>query len=74
MAIRKVKRFIKKNPASALSVPAVLCFIQFITYAVEIYRSGVFDKAAMNQLLSSVDGFEAVCLAIIMLVLQDKKK
>ncbi len=74
MAIRKVKRFIKKNPASALSVPAILCFVQFIMNAIEIAETGVFDKNAMNQLLSSADGFEAVCLAIIMLVLKDKKK
>lgn len=72
--MRALREYIKTRPNHALSVPAFLCFIQFITNLVEIYESGVFDTKAMNQLLSSADGFEAVVLFFIMLALKNKKE
>ncbi len=69
-----IYEYIKNKPNHALSIPAVLCFIQFITSIFDILSTGVFDNNVLNQLLSSADGFEAVLLFIIMLALKSKTK
>ena len=69
-----LRDYIKNKPNHALSVPAILCFVQFLTNLWEIIKTGVFDSNAMNQLLSSADGFEAVVLFAIMIALKNKKK
>ncbi len=69
--LRDLRRFLKANPHFGISVPAVLCFVQFIYEAAEIMQTGKFDDIMLNRLLSSVNGFEAVCLFVIMLVLKN---
>ena len=68
-----LREYIQSKPHHVLSVPALLCFIQFVTNLVDVFRTGVFDGRVMNQLLSSADGFETVVLCIIMLALKHKK-
>lgn len=72
--IRKFIEFFKENPNLAISVPTLLCFVQFSYEVFEIIDTGVFDSNAFNQLVSSANGFETVCLCFIMLVLKSKKK
>lgn len=69
-----LKEYLKKNPHVALSVPAVLCAIQFLVSLYGAIRTGVFDNSTMNQLLSTADGFESVVLFIIMIALRKKNK
>jgi len=57
----------------ALSVPALLCFVTFITNLIAALEDGNIDSAELHQLLSSADGFETVLLVIIMFVLRSKK-
>lgn len=58
----------------ALSVPAVLCFITFITNLIKALSDGNIDTNELHALLASADGFETVLLFVVMLVLKDKKK
>ena len=69
-----LKKLLRNNPNVAISVPAILCFVQFVTDVVEIFKTHEFSSAMLNQLVSSANGFEAVCLFIIMLVLKGKNK
>ena len=71
--IRRFKEFLKDNPSFALSIPALLCFAQFIYEIIEIIETRDFDYNALSQLASSANGFEAVCLSIIMIVLKNKR-
>lgn len=66
--------YIKKNLNVALSIPAILCAIQFIMSLYGVIKTGVFDMGTMNQLLSTADGFESVVLFIIMIALRKKNK
>ncbi len=70
----RFREFLKNNTQFALSIPTILCFVQFIYEIIEIIKTRQFDSNALNQLISSANGFEAVCLFIIMLVLKEKKK
>ena len=69
-----LRDYIKNNPHTVISIPAILCAIQFVMGLLGVVRTGVFDGATMNQLLSTADGFESVVLFITMLVLKGKKK
>jgi len=69
-----LKRHFKGGINVALSVSAIMCFVQFISSLLGIFRTGVFDSSAVNSLLSSFDGFESVILFIVMIVLNRKKK
>jgi hypothetical protein len=69
-----LREYIKCRPHHALSIPAALCFIQFISNFYKIIFNREFDTNTFNQLLSSADGFESVLLFIIMLVLRDKNR
>jgi len=66
--------FCKESPNFAISIPTILCFIQFIYEALDIMDGQTFDGDRFGQLLSSANGFETVCLCLIMLVLKRKKK
>lgn len=66
--------YIKTKPHHIISIPAILCFIQFIINLWGVIKTGNFDSQTMNHLLASADGFEAVSLGIIMLALKNKKK
>lgn len=67
------RKKIRSNPHVVLSVPAVLCFISFITNFIASMKDGNIDSAELHQLLSSADGFETVLLVIVMFVLHKKK-
>lgn len=72
--MERLRKKIKAKPNVALSVPMVLCFISFITNFIAAMKDGNLDSNELHQLLSSADGFQAVVLFIIMVVLKDKKK
>jgi hypothetical protein len=72
--MKKLIRYLKSKPHTALGLPAILCFITFITNLVMALRDGNIDSNELHQLLSTADGFEAVFLVLIMLVLNKKKK
>jgi hypothetical protein len=72
--MHRVRELLKNNPHFAISIPTILCFVQFVYEIIEIVKTGKFDSTMLNQLISSANGFEAVCLFVIMLVLKDKKK
>jgi len=56
-----------------MSIPTFLCFVQFIVSLVNIIKTRQFNYEVVVQLLSSLDGFEAVVLCAIMLALKEKK-
>ena len=72
--MKRLRKKLKDSPHLALSVPALLCFISFITNFIASIKDGNIDSNELHQLLSSADGFETVVIIIIMLVLRDKKK
>ncbi len=72
--MRKLRKKLREKPYLALSVPAVLCFISFITNFFASLKDGNIDSNELHQLLSSADGFEAVMIVIIMMVLHERKK
>lgn len=72
--MRKIRDKINENPNLVLSVPAVLCFITFVTNLVAALKDGVIDSSELHQLLSTADGFETVVLVVLMLILKRKKQ
>jgi hypothetical protein len=72
--MKRIRQKIKENPHLVLSVPALLCFITFITNLVAALKDGVIDSSELHQLLSTADGFETVVLVVTMLVIGRKKK
>ena len=70
----ELKEFIKSRPHVALSAPAILCFITFITNFIASIKDGVIDSAEYHTLLTTFDGFEAVVLFFIALALNDRDK
>jgi len=65
---------LKDNAHIAISVPAVLCFITFITNFVKALSDGNIDTNEFHTLLASADGFETVILFVVMLALKKKDK
>lgn len=72
--MNRLRKKIKQKPHLVLGVPAVLCFITFITNFIAAISDGNIDSSELHTLLSSADGFEAVLLVIIMFVMRDKNK
>lgn len=70
----KIRKYLKSKPHIAISVPAVLCFVTFITNLITAFQDGNIDGNELHQLLSTADGFETVVLFMVILVLRDKKK
>ena len=70
----KLIEFLRNKPHVAISVPAILCFVTFLTNLYSSLSDGVIDSNELHQLLSTADGFETVVLFAVMLVLKDKKK
>lgn len=70
----KLRKMLKEKPHIAISIPAILCFLTFITNLVASLKDGNIDSSELHQLLSTADGFETVVLFAVMLVLKDKKK
>lgn len=72
--MKKLLDSIKKNPHLAITVPALLCFITFITNLFHALKDGNIDANEYHQLLATADGFEAVVLFLIMFAINNKKK
>ena len=70
----KLRKYLKERPHVAISVPAVLCFLTFVTNLITALKDVNIDSAELHQLLSTADGFEAVVLFAVMLALKDKRK
>jgi len=69
--------WIKKNFTginAAISASAIMCFVQFVSGLVGVFRTGIFDGDTIEKLLASFDGFESVILFVVMIVLNRKKK
>lgn len=71
--MKKLRRKLKSKAHVVLTVPAILCFITFITNLVHALSDGVIDNNELHQLLLTADGFETVVLSIIIVALRDKK-
>ena len=71
--MNRLRKYLKKKPHVALTVPALLCFITFLTNLVAALKDGNIDSNEFHQLLSTADGFETVVIVIMMFVLKDKK-
>ncbi len=69
----RIKEYCRRHTHIALSVPAVLCFIQFVLGVFGVVRSGSLNLDAVTNLLSTADGFESVILFFIMLAIRNKK-
>ena len=65
---------LKGSAHIAISVPAFLCFITFVTNLVKALSDGNIDAVEYNTLLASADGFESVILFFVMLALKKKNK
>lgn len=74
MDLDKIREHIKAKPTHLISVPALLCFLTFLTNLFAALKDGVIDSNELHQLLSTADGFETVVLVLVMVVLRDKKK
>lgn len=72
--MKKLKDKFKSKPYLALSVPAALCFVTFITNFIASLKDGNIDGTELHQLLSSADGFETVVIIIVMYILHAKNK
>lgn len=72
--VKRARNYVKRKPHVAIGIPALLCFVTFIINFIAAISDGVIDAKELHQLLSTADGFEAVVLFVVMLVLKDKKK
>ncbi len=72
--MKRLAAYIKSNPIVAVSLLAGLCFVQFLVRLVLAISSGTLNGSTINQLMSTADGFEAVVLFGIMIVLRSKDK
>lgn len=72
--MKKPKKNMKLKPYHALTVPAVLCFITFLTNLIASLQDGNIDSNELHQLLSTADGFETVFLVIVMVILGKRSK
>lgn len=72
--MNKLREYIKNKPHLAMSIPAFLCFLQFVSTVWDMIRDKKFEYNSIIQLLSSLDGFETMILCIIMIALKDKTK
>ena len=72
--MEKFLAMLRRKYHLVLSVPAVLCFITFITNLIQALKDGNIDSNELHGLLASADGFETVFLILVMVLLKDKKK
>jgi hypothetical protein len=72
--LNKLKEQLKSKPYVFLSVPAVLCFVTFLSNLITSLKDGNIDNAEYHALLSTADGFETVILVLIILFTNDNKK
>ncbi len=72
--MRNIRKKVLEKPHLVLSVPALLCFVTFLTNLFTALKDGIIDNSELHQLLSTADGFETVVLLMVMFVLRNKKK
>jgi hypothetical protein len=72
--MKRLLDYFSSNPHIAIGLPAIMCFIQFVTDIVEVFKTHEFTSNTLNQLASSANGFEAVMLFIIMLLLKGRNR
>lgn len=72
--MKRLLDYLKKKPHTALTVPALLCFVTFITNLISALKDGNIDSNEYHQLLATADGFETVVLFLIMFAINNKKK
>lgn len=72
--LRRARQYVNAKPHVVIGVPAVLCAITFVTNLVASLSDGVLSSAELHELLSTADGFEAVVLGVVALVLKRKIK
>ena len=70
----KLREFLKHKLHIIISIPAILCFITFVTNLIAALEDGYIDGYELHQLLSTADGVETVVLFVVMMVLKDKNK
>ncbi len=70
--MRQLKVCIRHRPNTAISIPAILCAIQFVTGLMSAIKNGNFDSDTLTTLMSCADGFESVVLFILMIFLRRK--
>ncbi len=68
-----LKNYCATHPQVAVSVPAILCAIQFIMTLCGVIRTGIVDTSVLGNLVSAADGFESVVLFVIMIAFNNKK-
>lgn len=73
-SLEELRNKLKSQASTVLTIPAILCFITFITNLIQALKDGNIDCNELHQLLSTADGFETVVLSIIIMVLREKKK
>lgn len=72
--MKRLREYIKSKPNLVLSIPTFLCFLQFISTVVDLIKLRKFDYNSVIQLLSSLDGFEAFILCIVLMALKKETK
>lgn len=72
--MEELLRYISKKAHVVISVPAILCFLTFITNMVQALKDGNIDTAEFHQLLASADGFETVVLFLVAFALKARSK
>ena len=71
--MKKLRKLVKSRHV-AITAPMLLCFVTFVFNFATAVKKGEIDGTTFQQLSMTVDGFGAVCSAIIMLAFKNKKK
>lgn len=72
--MKKVKKYMRDKPHIAVSVPTALCCGSFLTELIQAFRDCGVTLQNIKDILASINGFEAMLLLIIMLILRKKNK
>jgi len=71
---KDLKGFIVDNTHVAISIPAIMSTMSFISHLVIALSDGQIDASEFQQLMASANGIETVALVLIMLALRGKKQ
>lgn len=71
--MKKLRDYVRKNPHVAISIPAILCAMTFVTNLCRALQDGFIDQNELQQLQTTADGFEAVVLFFVTLALRNRK-
>lgn len=72
--MKRLRDYLKDKPHVAITVPAVLCFVTFVTNFIAALKDGVIDENELHQLLSVADGFGTVACFLAMSIVRNKNK